>query len=131
MSQRSAVATVQAMYDCFRQRDDDGFRRLCQPDLIWQQNEGFPNGRVCHGPDEVIRHVFDGNLMEWLGFGYAIERMLDAGDHVVVLGHYHGTHRVTGKAMRTAAAHVYRLRDGLISEFRMYADTESLWRAMR
>lgn len=127
----TALATVTELYRCFRERDDDGFRGLCTADLEWIQNEGFPNGRTSMGADAVIRHVFDGNLVQWLGFGYQIERMLDAGDHVVVLGHYHGHHKVSGKAMCAAAAHVYELRAGKICRFRMYADTESIWRAMR
>lgn len=127
----SNLATIARLYRCFRERDDDGFRALCTPDIAWHQNEGFPNGRHCVGADAIIRDVFDGNLLPWLGFGYTIERMLDAGSHVIVLGHYHGRHRVTGKTMQAAAAHVYELRHGQVCRFQMYADTETIWQAMR
>jgi ketosteroid isomerase-like protein len=38
------VATVQALYDAFAQRDTVAIRLLFDPQIEWVQNAGFPNG---------------------------------------------------------------------------------------
>jgi ketosteroid isomerase-like protein len=124
------IEVVQELYRCFREKDHDGFRNLCTDDLEWVQNPGFPNGTVRKGADMVIEGVFKGLRHEWDGFSYKIEQMLDAGSSIVVIGEYQGIHIVSRKSMRAAATHIYDLRDGKISRFRMFADTKPIWDAM-
>jgi uncharacterized protein len=124
------VEIIQELYRCFRERDDEGFRRICADDVEWIQNVGFPHGAVRVGADAVIEEVFRGNRSEWDGFAYHIEQMLDAGASVVVIGRYEGRHHVTQKPMQATAAHVYDLKDGKVSRFRMFADTKPMWDAM-
>jgi ketosteroid isomerase-like protein len=35
---------VQELYRAFREKDYDAFLNLCTSDLVWIQNEGFPQG---------------------------------------------------------------------------------------
>lgn len=124
------IEVIAELYRCFHEKDDDGFRRICTDDIQWIQNQGFPQGAVRVGAQAVIEHVFQGNRREWDGFAYQIEDMLDAGSSVVVIGWYEGRHHLTQKRMQAAAAHVYDLRDGKVSRFRMFADTKPMWDAM-
>ena len=62
-------------------------------------------------------------MTEWDGFTVVIDEILDAGDTVVGLGHYLGTYKATGKAMRTQIAHVWRIADGKAIRFQQHADT--------
>ena len=124
------IEVVRELYRCFREKDHDSFRSLCTDDLEWIQNPGFPNGVVHKGADKVIDGVFKGLRHEWDDFSYKIEQMLDAGSSIVVIGEYQGVHSGSRKPMRAAAAHVYDLRDGKISRFRMFADTKPMWDAM-
>jgi len=124
------IETIQELYRCFREQDDEGFRKLCTHDLEWVQNPGFPNGATRKGADAVIEGVFKGNRSLWEDFAYHIETFLDAGASVVVIGAYQGRHSLTKKPMQAAAAHVYDLRDGKIARFRMFADTKTMWDAM-
>ena len=78
----------------------------------------------------MIDGVFKGLRHEWEGFLYKIEHMLDAGSSIVVVGEYQGTHSVSKKTMRAAAAHIYDLREGKIFRFRMFADTKPMWDSM-
>lgn len=121
---------VEELYDVFRSKDYDAFRRICTPDLEWIQNEGFPHGATHRGPDAVINNVFNAFHHEWDTFSFRIEQLFDAGTTVIVLGAYVGRHRATQKDMRAAAAHVYDLRDGKIFRFRMFADTKTIWAAL-
>jgi uncharacterized protein len=45
---------------------------------------------------------------------------------VVVIGRYEGRHHITQKPMQATAAHVYDLKDGKVSRFRMFADTKPI-----
>jgi uncharacterized protein len=126
----SNIEVIQELYRAFREKDYDAFLRITTEDLEWIQNEGFPGSAKRKGAAEVIEGVFQANNNNWEGFAYHIEQFLDAGDSVIVIGTYTGKHRVSGKSMRAAAAHVYDLRDGKVCRFRMFADTKTIWDAM-
>ena len=55
---------------------------------------------------------------------------IDAGDTVVALGAYAGTHAATGRSMRAAFAHVYRVESGRIVRFQQFTDTHALRSAL-
>jgi uncharacterized protein len=124
------IEIVQELYRAFRAKDYDAFSQICTEDLEWIQNPGFPNGATYRGSSEVIEAVFRGNDNTWEDFGYQIEQMLDAGDSAIVIGKYAGRHRISGKSMQAAAAHVYDIRDGRVYRFRMFADTKTIWDAI-
>jgi hypothetical protein len=48
------VDVIRELYRCFRERDDEGFRRICVDDVEWIQNVGFLHGAVRVGADAVI-----------------------------------------------------------------------------
>jgi len=60
--------------------------------------------------------VLEGVLMrfgsDWDDFTITPEEWLDAGDRVVVLGTYRGTHKSTGKQVRAQFAHIVSVREG-------------------
>ncbi|MDI1312446.1 nuclear transport factor 2 family protein [Prosthecobacter sp.] len=124
------LETIREMYRAMRAGDDAAFTALCTDDLVWQQSAGFPGGSTWHGAAAVIENVFRANAKRWTGFAFNEEEMFATEDRVVVLGHYSGASPATGKAMRTAVAHVYDMREGKIARFRMFADTQPMWRAM-
>ena len=54
---------------------------------------------------------------------------LRAGDTVVMLGRYSGTHKVTGKPHNPQIVHVWRIVNGKAARFQQYADTLHVARA--
>lgn len=124
------VDVIHELYRTFRERDYDAFAALCTPDIEWIQNEGFPGGATRRGADAIVEGVFKAFGGEWEAFGFETGQVLDAGDSVVVLGVYAGTHRATGRAFRADAAHVYDLEDGKVARFRQYTDTAVIRAAM-
>ncbi len=123
------IEVIQELYRAFREKDYDAFLSFSTEDLEWVQNEGFPGGATRKSASEVVERVFKANNTNWEGFAYQIEQFLDADNSVIVIGMYAGCHRVSGKSMRAAAAHVYDLRDGKVCRFRI-ADTKTIWDAM-
>ena len=129
---RTNVSIVQDMYATFAMKDELTARGLLHLDIEWIQCAGFPGGGHLYGVDEVIEKVFAGLHSEWNDWRVEIDEYLDAGEkdeNVVVLGHYAGTHAVTGRPMTAVFAHVYDLDKGRITRFRQYTDTHQLVRA--
>ena len=79
----------------------------------------------------MVSTVFGGLRTEWDDFRAIVEEYLDAGNQIVALGCYTGTHAVSGKAMSAVFAHVYDVADGQVTRFRQYADTQPMVAAMQ
>ena len=87
----------------------------------------IPGGSTWHRPAAVIEKFFRANAKRSVGFTFTDKEIFASGaDCVVVVGHYSGTAPATSKAMRTAVAHVYDLRDEKMCRIRMFAGTQPM-----
>jgi hypothetical protein len=125
------VAVVRAIYAAFATGDVPGVLGRMSPDIVWNEAENFPyaDGNPYLGPEAVANGVFARCIGEWDGFAVNMDDLLDAGDRVVALGRYAGTHKATGRAMNPQVAHVWTITDGLATRFQQYADTLDAARA--
>lgn len=114
---------MRASYEASARGDVDGILADLAPDAPWTEMDGFPCAGTYRGPAEVMRHVFRRLGEEWEGYQAVPDRYVDGGDAVVVIGHYSGTYRATGKSMRVRFAHVWTVRDGRIVAFEQFTDT--------
>jgi uncharacterized protein len=122
----SHLNVVKDLYAAFGARDRAAILRLFDPQIEWIQNEGFPGGGRYVGAETVLNEVFRRLRLEWEVWQAIVEEWLDAGDTIIALGEYRGTHRLTGKSMKAAFAHVYRIRQGHIVKFQQYTDTRKI-----
>ncbi len=123
------VQVVRDMYEAFGMKDETRLRQLLHPDVEWIQCAGFPGGGHRRGQDEVLEKVFRSLRSDWNDWRVEIEEYLDAGDAVVVLGHYAGTHAATKRPMTAVFTHVYNVANGRIVRFRQFTDTHQLVKA--
>ncbi|MFZ5827120.1 MAG: nuclear transport factor 2 family protein [Bacillota bacterium] len=114
---------VRALYEAFARRDTAGIAALFDPQIEWIQMEGFPEGGRHIGPEAVLNGALAKFRVNWERWQAVVEEYLEAGDRVIALGYYTGTHKQTGRAMRAAFAHFYTVRDGRIVRFVQYTDT--------
>ncbi|MEM9645716.1 MAG: nuclear transport factor 2 family protein [Planctomycetota bacterium] len=128
---KDSAQVVKDLYASFAKQDIERARSLLSDDVQWLQCDGFPDGGQHHGIDNVIEKVFRGLHDGWQDFTANISQIIDAGDHVIVLGKYTGTHSVTGKSMKSVFANVFDIRNGKVTRFRQYADTAPMVLAMR
>jgi ketosteroid isomerase-like protein/ribosomal protein L32 len=119
----SNLEVVKAFYEALKEQKRDNILQILNPDVEWIQNEGFPGGGRYTGAETVLNEVFAALAAEWKSWQADVGRWLDAGESIIALGAYRGTHRRTGRSMTAAFAHVYWLRDGQIVRFEQYADT--------
>ena len=128
---RENVAVVRGIYDSFAAGDVPAVLGAMSPDMVWNEAENFPladrNPYVGH--DAIVQGVFARLAEQWDGFGVEVDELLDAGDAVVALGHYVGSNRATGKAIRAQLVHVWRLEGGKAKSFQQYTDTLQVARA--
>ena len=123
VSQRN-VDVVREIYEAFDAGDVAGVIAHMRPDIVWNEAENYPyaDGNPYRGTDSVLSVV--GRIAaEWDDFAIARHKLLDAGDHVVVLGRYRGTFKETGRAQNSQMVHVWRLADGKVATFQQYVDT--------
>jgi ketosteroid isomerase-like protein/ribosomal protein L32 len=119
----SNLEVVKSFYEALKEENRDLILNLLAPDVEWIQNEGFPGGGRHAGAETVLNEVFAALAAEWKSWQAEVGRWLDAGESIIALGAYRGTHRRTGRSMTAAFAHVYWLRDSQIVRFEQYADT--------
>jgi uncharacterized protein len=110
-------------YEAFARGDVPVVLGLMDPAIVWHEAESLPYGGVHRGPDAVLQNVFMGLGRDWQPFAARPQQYIAAGDHVVVLGEYSGTNRVSGRAFVAPFAHVWHFKDGLLVEFRQLTDT--------
>ena len=127
----NAEATVRAMYDAFAAKDEPRLRELIDPDVEWNQCDGFPGGAKRRGIDDVLAAVLRGNSATWKGFAARVEEYVASGSRVVVLGRYEGTHSVSGRPMVSVFAHAYEVENGRILRLEQIADTWPMVAAAR
>ena len=119
-------------YEAFNRGDIDAVMGLMDPEIEWQEPdvEGSPVRGTHHGPEAVANNVFGTVPEHWDEFQAVPEEFLDAGEHVIVLGHFHATGKATGKTIDAPYAHVWKVRDGKGVYHRNYVDTATVLEAL-
>jgi uncharacterized protein len=119
------VKVVKDLYEAFGKGNVHAVLGSFDKQIEWREADNFiyADRNPYIGPQAILEGVFMRLGAQWDGFAVEPERFLDAGDTVVVLGHYTGIYRRSGKKVRAQMAHVWDLRDGKILKFQQYTDT--------
>jgi ketosteroid isomerase-like protein len=125
MSQTN-VEIVRGLYESFGKGDVPTVLGHMHQDIEWNEAENFiyADGNPYIGPQAVLEGVFMRLGSEWEGFTVTPEEWIDAGNRVVVLGIYQGTHTGTAKRVRAQFAHVWSLKEARVVRFQQYTDTK-------
>jgi len=129
MSQEN-VELVKSLYAAFARRNFDFILKNVSPEIEIVQSSEVPWGGSYRGPAEM--QDFYGKLGAHLqASGLPIERALDAGDCVVIIGRTQGTVRATGKHFDVPLAHVWQIRDGKVTRFMPFIDHPTMFASLR
>ncbi|MHA6780380.1 nuclear transport factor 2 family protein [Pseudonocardia saturnea] len=129
-TQKTALQVVRATYEAFGRGDIPAVLSHWHPQIAWTEPAGSPYAGTHTGPQAVVDNVFADLTVTWTGFTVTPDEYIDAGDIVVVLGHFTGAYTATGKSFRVRFAHIVRVRDGLVTTFESIADTKLFVDAM-
>jgi len=118
---------VQEAYAAFGRGDIPTLLALLDPAVEWTAVVGSrtPTSGTRHTRDGVAG--FFGNLAESLAFdSFEPREFVAERDKVVTLGHYRGRSRATSRPFESDWVMVFTLRDGLITRFVEFADSQGL-----
>ena len=97
--------------------------------MEWNECQGFPyvsGDRLFIGPNAVVQNVF-AKIPEYMdGFQVDVQELFGSGDKVVMVGHYKGVWKATGKEFKANATHVWTLKDGKATHFFQAVDTAEI-----
>jgi len=126
---RSPHQIVADHYAASDRRDLDGMLADLADHCQWTEMAGSPCAGTYVGVQAIIQNVFAGLAERFDGFTFTLERLIDAGDEVIGIGHYSGTHRQNGQPFRARTLHLWQVKHGKIIRFEQFADTAMLWPA--
>lgn len=123
----SHIDFVKGVYAAFGTGDVPKVLGAMHPQIQWTQTAGYRLGGGVHrGPQAVLENVFAKIPLAFESFSIDVERLVDAGDKVVMQGHYVAKAKATGTSVRAAVAHVFEIVDGTIVRFDQYVDSATL-----
>lgn len=110
------VEIVRAMIDAFQEGDAEGALSCYSEDVVFQPLVAGPY----HGRAGVAEQMIVW-MEEFDDYWFESEKLIDAGEKVVLLWRHGGKGKTSGVATEDAAATLFTVRDGLISHARVFA----------
>jgi hypothetical protein len=129
LMQSTPTQTVQEVYAAFGRRDLPKVFSLLSPDIEILQSEELPWGGLYRGHDGARQ--FFGKLGSHINSTLDIERLISAGVYVVAIGWTQGTVNASGATYRVPIAHVWLVRDGLVTQTQFFIDHPVMLEALR
>lgn len=125
----TAAALVKSMYAAFNRGDIEFILSRISPDCRWvAPGEGIPSAGVYTGPAGVAEFFRKLSESEQI-LRLEPREYLTGGDAVVVLGLEECRVISTGKKVSTNWSMLFRVRDGFVTQFESFYDTEAYLRA--
>jgi len=122
----SNLDIVKGVYAAFAVGDVPKVLGAMHPQIQWTETAGYKYGGVFPSPQAVLENVFAKIPVDFESFSVDVERLIDAGNVVVMQGHYVAKGKATGKSVRAAVAHVLEISDGKIVRFDQYVDSATI-----
>ena len=120
----SNTDTLREGYEAFGRGDLDAATEPFADDIRWENPEAsqLPNSGVTEGRDGV-KQLFASLADYWDSFQITPDEFIESGDTVVVLSHSEATGKETGKSVKLPWVHIWRFRDGKVTEVQALTDT--------
>ena len=132
MNETTNLEIVRSGYEKFGSGDVPGLLELFTSDIKWSvpEVENAPFGGLRHGTEQVADFFQQLSSAEEIT-GFEPREFIAQNDRVVVLGRSEVTVRDTGRNYATDWVHVFRLKDGKVTEFLEFFDNAAATRAFQ
>ncbi len=116
------VRTMRSAYEAFNRGDIPAVLTAFDPRIEWTEPGGGRAARgIFHGPQSVASEVFSTVPQNFDEFRADIDQAIDADEHVVIIGRFHGQGK-GGQQLDAPFAHVWRMRNGKAVGMHNYVD---------
>lgn len=122
----SNLEFVKGLYAAFGAGDVPKVLGSMHAQIQWTETAGFKYGGVYRSPQAVLENVLAKIPVDFESFSIDVGRLIDAGNVVVMEGHYVVKGKATGKSVRAAVAHVFEISDGKVVRFDQYVDSATI-----
>jgi ketosteroid isomerase-like protein len=123
------IDLVNRIYKAFENRDTRTLFSLLSHEIHVRQCSQVPWGGVFQGIDEA--KLFFGKVNTYLNSHVTIERIIDGGDRIAVIGRTHGTIKGTGESFDAPIMHLWALKDALAVRLEIVLDVPAMQVALR
>ena len=123
------VELVKQGYQYFAEGNVEAVLALFHPEIEWNECKGFPfvsGDGLFIGPNAIVQNVFAQIPENYEGFNIDIQELFGSGDKVVMVGHYKGVWKATGKEFKANAIHVWTVKDEKATHFFQAVDTAEI-----
>jgi ketosteroid isomerase-like protein len=116
--------TLKQGYEAYGRGDIDAAMENWADDIEWDNPNAqqIPNPGVYKGKDDV-RRILTEFPNDWDDPTVSPDEFIEQGDTVVVLGHFEGRAKQTGKEVKWPFVHVWRFDDGQVTRTQNLFDT--------
>ena len=123
LDQRTECA--RGLYEAFETRNAERLLGLLHPDFVGEVTPGLPKhwGGDYRGPDDMLRNCWARVFAELDTRPVPEELVATEDDRLLVIGHYRGTARESGRAHEARFAHVLEFADGRIARLIQITDS--------
>ena len=98
-------------------------------DIVWEECSSFPfvkgDGKYV-GKQAIVENIFANIPQYYDNFSIEISDFVDGGDRIVMVGHYTGTWKATGKKFKANATHTWTFKNGKATHFFQAVDTATI-----
>ena len=123
------VAIINRIYEAFENRDISTLSSLLSPEIHVTQCPEVPWGGVFQGFEEA--KMFFGKMNTYLDTHVSIERIVDGGDRIAIIGRTHGTIRDTGGPFDVPNIHLWAFKDQLAVRLEIVLDVPTIQAALQ
>ena len=116
-------------YQYFAEGNVEAVLALFHPEMEWNECKGFPyisGDGLFVGPNAVLQNVFAKIPENIEGFQVDVQELFGSGDKVVMVGHYKGVWKETGKEFKANATHVWTVKNEKMTHFFQAVDTAEI-----
>lgn len=130
MSQTN-IELAKSQYAAFQRGNIASILTSLTDDIEWiAPGDGIPTAGKRRGAAQVAQ-FFKSVANPWNFTAFEPREFMASGDSLAVSGHYAATAKSTGKKMAADWLMVWKIRDGKVSYFREYTDTEAKVAALK
>lgn len=125
----SNLESLKKGYGHLNTGDHENVLALNNDNIVREQCTGYPfvNSDGKYAEKQAIDKNIFATFPEFYDiFNVEISDFVDAGDEILMVGHYTGTWKVTGKKFKANAAHTWTLKNGKATHFVQAVDSATI-----